>query len=432
MRYAIFLSGFNYTIKYRKAADNTNADFLSRQPLGSDVAAEQMTSIYTISEDILPITSDVIAKETQCDPELRIIFEKLLNGESLRDTQFKGKDHEFMLNNGCVYRGNRVVIPKSLQTQVLSELHEGHIGIVKMKSLARSYCYWFNMDKDIELITLNCKGCSLVSKEPSKVPQHLWEVPLKPWERIHLDFAGPFQGKYFLIVVDAKTKWLEVEIMSSTTSFLTIRALRSIFARFGLPKVIVTDNGSNFTSFEFNQFLKRNNIQHKYSAPGHPASNGQAERFVQQVKKALKAAVDDNGDLYCKLDRFLMQNRKTINSSGNSSSDQMLQFNLRTRMDLLNSSSNNDRETTDIHDPIDGTRCFQIGDRVQFRNYIGNTKWKFGNIKSREGWLHYIIECEGIDHRRHINQILRTNVGNSAEAVNSWISSDAIIRARNN
>lgn len=358
-----------------------------------------------MSDDILPITNDLIAKETGKDDELSVILEKLKNGKSLTGTPFEKKEHEFMVQNDCIYKGIRVMVPSSLQKLVLEELHEAHIGIVKMKALARSYCYWRNIDKDIEEVTLNCRGCALVAKNPTKVPIHSWETPHKQWERLHLDFAGPFQGNFFLIVVDAKTKWLEVEVMSSTTSSRTIKAICKMFARFGLPKLIVTDNGSNFASFEFNQFLRRNNIQHKFSAPGHPASNGQAERFVQEVKRALKAAIDDGGDVYAKLDRFLMQNRKTINSTGTSSAEQMLQFNLRTRMDLL-------CETTKIKDNIhrDVEHCFAIGDRVQFRNYIGNNKWKFGKIKRREGLLHYIIDCDGNDFRRHIDQCRKTNV----------------------
>ena len=125
----------------------------------------------------------------------------------------------------------------------------------------------------------------MYTKEPSKIAIYSWETPNEPWERLHIDYAGPFLGKYFLITVDAKTKWLEVDIVNSITTSITIKNLRQHFARFGLPKVIVTDNGSNFTSYEFNEFLNNNNIISKYSAPGHPATNGQAERFLQIVKR---------------------------------------------------------------------------------------------------------------------------------------------------
>ena len=101
----------------------------------------------------------------------------------------------------------------------------------------------------------------------------------------HLDFAGPFLGKQFLVIVDAHTKWLEVHIVPSLAASPVIQRLRSVFAQFGIPQTIVTDNGATFCSAEFQQFLESNGIEHLKSAPYHPSSNGLAERAVQTVKQ---------------------------------------------------------------------------------------------------------------------------------------------------
>ena len=85
----------------------------------------------------------------------------------------------------------------------------------------------------------------------------------------------------FLIVVDAHSKWMGVKPVSSATSTATVEHLRSMFSIHGLPEMLITDNGSVFTSAEFKEFLNRNGIQHITSAPYHPASNGLAERAVQ-------------------------------------------------------------------------------------------------------------------------------------------------------
>ena len=85
--------------------------------------------------------------------------------------------------------------------------------------------------------------------------------PDAPWKRLHVDFTGPFLGKTFFILVDAHSKWPEVVTMSSTTSQSTIEVLRS-FSRYGLPEQIVSDNGTQFTSDEFAQFMERNGIKH--------------------------------------------------------------------------------------------------------------------------------------------------------------------------
>ena len=106
-----------------------------------------------------------------------------------------------------------------------------------------------------------------------------------------MDFAGPFAGKMFLIVVDAHSKWPEVHIMSSTTAAKTIAVLRELFARYGLPHQLVSDNGPQFAAEEFTMFLRVNGVKHIKYAPYHPASNGAAERMVQMMKQSLRAGI---------------------------------------------------------------------------------------------------------------------------------------------
>ncbi|GFU94340.1 uncharacterized protein K02A2.6 [Trichonephila clavipes] len=78
-----------------------------------------------------------------------------------------------------------------------------------------------------------------------------------PWERIHVDFAGPIFEHTFFLIVDAHSKWLEVYPMKVTTTKKTIECLRDSFARFGLLRVLVSDNGSQFTSYEFQRFMHK-------------------------------------------------------------------------------------------------------------------------------------------------------------------------------
>jgi transposase InsO family protein len=92
----------------------------------------------------------------------------------------------------------------------------------------------------------------------------------------------------FRIIVDAHSKWLEVEILPSTTSMQTIDQLRTIFAQYGVPTEVVTDNMPQYTSAEFQLFLNTNGIKHITTAPFHLTTNGQAERFVQSIKHAMK------------------------------------------------------------------------------------------------------------------------------------------------
>ena len=99
-------------------------------------------------------------------------------------------------------------------------------------------------------------------------------------------------GKMFLIVVKSHLKWFEVEMMPSITIEATIAKLRDMFARYGIPQQLVSDNGSQFTLEEFCKFMKANGI--KRTLVAHPRSNGQAERFVQTFKQFFKAEDSDS------------------------------------------------------------------------------------------------------------------------------------------
>ncbi len=90
----------------------------------------------------------------------------------------------------------------------------------------------------------------------------------------------------FLVGVDAFSKWPEVQVMSTTTAVKTLDVLREWFSAHGIPEHIVTDNGPQFISEEFEIFTKRNGIERVKSAPYHPASNGLAEIFIQSLSRA--------------------------------------------------------------------------------------------------------------------------------------------------
>ncbi|XP_049523015.1 uncharacterized protein K02A2.6-like [Dermacentor silvarum] len=182
--------------------------------------------------------------------------------------------------------GTRVVVPAKLQGFVLDELHDGHPGIVRSKELARSYVWWPTLEADLELRIRSCASCQEQRNAPTKAPLHPWSWPTSPWQRVHIDFAGPFQNTMLLVVVDAHSKWPEVFEMRSTTTESTIRCLTELFARFGFPETIVSDNGPQFASQEFKHFVQAIGARHVLTAPYHPSSNGLAERFIQTLKNA--------------------------------------------------------------------------------------------------------------------------------------------------
>ena len=262
---------------------------MSRLPIPISTEKEEElseVSLYSLQlVETLPVTANHICKMTRNDPTLSKVFQYTMSGwPSIPDQQlmpYYRRKYELSVECGCLLWGSRVIIPPKLQKYVLDELHVSHPGIVRMKSLARKHIWWPNVDRDLEEMVQDCQACQANRQKPPTAPLHPWSWPTGVWQRIHIDFAGPFLDHMFLLVIDSHSKWLEVFVMSSTTSIKTIDTLKSLFARYGLPEQIVSDNGPQFTSDEFKSFCKSNGIRHITGAPYHPSTNGAIERAVQ-------------------------------------------------------------------------------------------------------------------------------------------------------
>ena len=114
-----------------------------------------------------------------------------------------------------------------------------------MKGLARMYVWWPGITQDIENTVRHCPECQQHQSTPAVAPLQPWSWPTRPWARLHLDYAGPFQGRMILILIDAHSKWIDAISTSQATSEAVMEELWSLFAQFGIPETIVTDNGAN-------------------------------------------------------------------------------------------------------------------------------------------------------------------------------------------
>lgn len=143
--------------------------------------------------------------------------------------------------------------------------------------------------------------CLNHSKNPSKIVKP-WPVAPSPWYRIHADFIGPFNNKMFLVIVDS----YEAFLMNNITSRSTIDILKNVFARFGFSTHLVTDNGTSFTSTEFEEFCKVIQIKHTFSPPYHPATNGVVERFVETFKSHVTKIMESGYNMISAMNLFLL------------------------------------------------------------------------------------------------------------------------------
>lgn len=172
----------------------------------------------------------------------------------------------------------------------------------------------------------------------------------------------------FLVVVDAYSKYVEIVPMSHATSATTISALKHIFSCFGLPEHIVTDNGSQFTSAEFQKFLSDNDIQHTTTAPGHAATNGLAERYVGDFKDKLSKMGETGESVQTKLDRFLLTYRATPTALGKSPSELLMNRQPRIRFSALRAKPSK-QEVKIFQDNLDNKPKYTQNQAVFVRNF---------------------------------------------------------------
>ncbi|GAA6089209.1 uncharacterized protein K02A2.6-like, partial [Tachysurus ichikawai] len=413
-RWSLFLGAHQYDIEYKGTKLHGNADGLSRLPRKStdeSLSVDPADVFHTTIVSQLPVTNATIQKETRNDPTLSKVYDITVlgwpaQGHSLYPA-FSARREQLSVCQGTLMCGLRVVIPSKLRSKILETLHEGHLGTVKMKNLARSYMWWPGIDKQIEDLAKTCPGCQRTQNSPPLAPLHPWEWPSTPWQRVHVDFAGPLRDSMFLIAVDAHSKWPEVVPMKTTTSENTVSVLRTIFSRNRLPEQICTDNGRQFVSDEFQKFMKLNGVKHITSAPYHPATNGLAERFVQTFKKAIKAMDNDSISLQHKIDNFLFMYRNATHATtGQAPAMMFLKRNLRSRFDLIKPNVRRDVENKQIEQITDRpTRNFRVGQEVLARDYRLE-KWQPGTIATRTGPLTYTVKVGENTWRRHVDQLV--------------------------
>ncbi|KAK3100735.1 hypothetical protein FSP39_024398 [Pinctada imbricata] len=419
-RWALTLAAYEYEIKYKEGRNHGNADGLSRLPLSvkdekASIPGDTLLLLQHFDET--SVTSSKIKRWTLKNALFSRVLHYVKSGwpatckcPSVEMRPFFYRRNELSCQDDILLWGCRVIIPPEGRKEIIQELHEAHPGISRMKSLATSYVWWPNMDKELEGCVLNCDHCQHVRDKPPEAPMHPWEWPSRPWSRLHVDFAGPFMNKMFMIVVDAHSKWLEVCVMKTITSENTIAKLQQIFSTHGIPDTIVSDNGPLFTSREFKQFLQRNGIKQINSAPYHPASNGLAEKAVQTFKQAMKKM--KSGTIQEKINNFLFRYRITPHTTtGASPAELLMKRKLKSKLDLVFPNMEEkvvNKQNIQKHykDKTAKERDFDLESKVYAKNFSSGDKWLPGYITEKSGPLSYRIRLSDDNIiRRHVDHL---------------------------
>lgn len=415
-RWAVHLSAFNYEIEYVKSEKNC-ADGLSRCPV--DITERQCNedsflNLILTNKDV-PIDYNMVVEETKTDQCLQEVISALFNNsmdalDKKRFGAFISKKSELFVEKRILMWGFRAIIPEKLRGPLLRQIHNSHLGIVKTKSIVRSYVWWPCIDRDIENLIKNCEACMNTLSSPPKSKVIPWEEAERPFSRIHVDFAGPLNDLYYFIVVDSYSKWIEVSYTKTPNSKFCIRSLSYIFARFGIPDKLVSDNGPQLVSEEFESFLRANGIEHIRTAPYFPATNGAAENAVKTVKYAIKNA--SHGKTHIDADKilcdFLTDYRNSIHCATKQSPvSKLFSYTPKIKLDLIFPKIGKSKSDVKYEAETKKSRIFNKLENVLIRTYRGNKiSWSRGQIINILGPR--MFECKLSDGKvikRHLDQI---------------------------
>lgn len=421
-RFIVRMSIFDYEIAAIKGRDNAVADCLSRLPISGELNDKDKWEATFISinhfsnEHCLNLNLELVKKKTAEDATLCKVLNYVKTGWPDRvsdrlEKLYWGKRDSLNVEMECLTMNDRVVIPKSLRQKALEILHENHRGEEKMKQVARQFMYWEFINRDIENFNRGCLACQTVSRDKCTKVYGRWPEVVKPMERVHLDFFH-YEKKSYLVFVDTFSRWLEVKPMTRTTAKDLIRELEQIFAIFGFPSSIVSDNGPPFSSSEFADYCCSNDIEQVFSPPYHPQSNGLAERAVGTVKAGLKrltfGRVHSSLQISEVLTQFLFTHRNTPTTDGIIPSSRILSFKAKTTLDKLKTVKKKTFEDVNIKKTYEkNDKTFQIGEKVLFinteRGWATNLEAKI--IKKLSNFVFWVEFKNGGSRKAHLNQL---------------------------
>ena len=342
-RWVLRLQPYRYTVRHVPGPQNI-ADCLSR--LTQEEASTEMQNcsenyVNFVSSHAIPVAlkKTQIQEATRRDDELQAVMKCLPQGRATECPKpYRPVSHELCMYDDMLLRGHRLVVPAALRKQVLQLAHEGHQGMVRTKQRLRSKVWWPGVDKDVEHVVKACHACQVVSTGSPPDPVTPSKLPAGPWQDINVDLCGPFPtGESLLVLTDRYSRWVEVEVLRSTTSSSIIARLRQVFARLGFPVTMTTDNARNLTSPEFDEFCEVCQIRHLTVTPLWPQANGLVERQNRTLLKAIRAAVTEQRDWQQCLQSFLLAYRSTPHpSTGNSPAELIYGRPLRTKLPEVN------------------------------------------------------------------------------------------------
>lgn len=292
-RWLVALMPYQFSLIYKPGRHLVCADALSRAPLAEQHPTPEesrgMGEYVSLVLEEAPVGLCEIQRASQDDPLINSVMKRVITNvwrePSPAEEPYYLLRDQLTSVDGTLLLGNRYVIPEGLRRPVLRLAHEGHPGKDAFLDTLRRRVWWPSLTRDAGLFAERCDVCW--RKRPN-CHQDLQPSELEGvWEKLAVDLVT-IDGYTCLSIIDYGSRYPEVLPLSSTTSTGVIEKLMEVFARFGIPSTLVSDNGPQFIAAEMVHFLQQLNIRHIRASPRYPQSNGMVERLHRILRERLR------------------------------------------------------------------------------------------------------------------------------------------------
>ena len=356
-RMRMSLQRYDITVRYRKGAHMHIADLLSRtatdgvarmtdadimavekvEAAFQDAANTNVVEFINFSDERFKI----VAQATKEDRTLCKLTRILMDGwperkEELDDDlhQYYALKQELSLQQGVIFKSDRILVPRNLRKQFIEKLHAAHLGVDYTLRAARESMFWPGMSEQIANYIRNCEVCMMYSGSQSRRPMTTHQIPDYPFQRVNVDLGEVTKdGRKvtMMVMADSFSDFIEVDFLNNTKTLTIINVCKEHFARYGTPEVIVTDNGPQFDNMEWKHFQKEWGFQHVTSAPYHAQGNGKSESAIKTMKQLYRKCSRSGTDFW----KALLQHRNTPNAVGLSPNQHLFARDTRSGIPLI-------------------------------------------------------------------------------------------------
>lgn len=417
------IHGYNVEIRYQKGVKMYISDMLSRAYLPHPGTASEFEQVNMVG--YLPIRPErlkLLIAHTESDEALQLLKTVIKSGWPEEKHQlptlvspYHSMRDELTIQDGIIFRGERVVVPESLRNEMKSAIHQAHLGTESCLRRARECLYWPGMNAEMKDYISKCEICrtfEISNQKETLMPQ---EIPSRPWEKVGTDLFS-LEGQDFLITVDYLSNFWEVDRLNDTKSTTIIRKLKTHFARNGIPNTVVSDNGPQYVSADFLKFAQEWDFEHVVSSPSHQNANGKAEAAVKMAKRTMRKCKEGNTEIY----KALLEIRNTPSQGIGSSPAQRLLGRrtrsflptttnlLKPRGDTLVSNDRKRMEKSQVKQShyYDKTAkdlpVLNEGDIVRMKPFqLGEKRWEKAIVNKRLDERSYEVETERGTFRRN-------------------------------